>query len=261
MAIPEPSSTSTALVTGASSGIGREIARLLARRGHHVTLVARNEQRLRELQAELGGEQRATVLVCDLADAGERDEVARAVTRTVDVLVNNAGFGIYKPFVESDRQMELAQVRVLVEAVVDLTARWLPGMVERRRGCVINVSSVSAFQPLPGNAGYAAAKAHVLLFSEALHAEVKEHGVTVTAVCPGPVHTEFQERNGAHFADRLPRFVWLDPERVARDALDAADAGRRTVVPGGPQVRAAFAPNRYVPTTIALPIASRLMRG
>lgn len=261
MAIPSPTETSTALITGASSGIGREFARQLAERGHHVTLVARDEQRLRELQQELGGESRAQVITCDLADAEQRERMAQAVERTVEVLVNNAGFGIYKPFVESDREQELRQVRVLVEAVVDLTARWLPAMVERRRGCVINVSSVSAFQPLPGNAGYAAAKAHVLLFSEALHAEVKASGVTVTAVCPGPVRTEFQKRNEAYFAERLPGFVWLGPDRVARDAIAAAEAGKRVVVPGGPHVRAAFAPNRYVPTSLSLPVAARLMRA
>src|SRR5205807_2188029 len=144
------------------------------------------------------------------------------------------------PFADSGRERELQQVRVLVEAVVDLMSRYLPGMVQRRRGAIINMSSTAGFQPLPYNASYAAAKGYVLMLSEGVHAEVKEHGVTVTAVCPGPVPTEFQEQSDAgYFAQRLPKFTFVSPERVARDALSAADKGRISVIPGGPQVRVA----------------------
>src|SRR5207248_8355946 len=123
----------------------------------------------------------------------------------------------------------------------------LPRMVERRRGAVINMSSTAGFQPLPYNAGYSAAKGYLLLFSEAVHAEVKEHGVTVTAVCPGPVPSELQSVNDAQFAERLPKLTWVSAERVAADALAAADRGRRSRIPGGPPVRPSVAPNRPAP--------------
>lgn len=264
MALPGPADDTTALVTGASSGIGEHFARQLAGRGHHVTLVARRRDRLEALAAELGGSERALVAPADLADPAARDGLEAAVRgsgRSVTVLVNNAGFGVYEPFAASGRARELEQVRVLVEAVVDLTHRFWGGMCAAGRGAVINVSSTSAFQALPYNAGYAAAKAHVLLLSEALHAEGAEHGVTATAVCPGPVSTGFQEASDVPgFFSRLPRAVWIGPDRVARDGLRAADRGRRAVVPGGPGVRAAFGPNRMAPTALTNRIAGRAMR-
>jgi short-subunit dehydrogenase len=263
MSLPPPSPTSIAVVTGASSGIGEQFARQLVERGYRVALVARREDRLRELAGELGGDDRAVVIPADLAVPEERDRLATRLDElgaTVEVLVNNAGFGVYAPFAESDRERELQQVRLLVEAVVDLMARYLPGMVARRRGAVINLSSTAGFQPLPYNASYAAAKSHVLLLSEGVNAEVAEHGVTVTAVCPGPVPSGFQDASDAgYFADKLPKFTFVTPERVARDALAAADRGRMSVIPGGPQVRAAFGPNRRMPRWAALPVSKRLM--
>lgn len=262
MSLPAPQPTSLALVTGASSGIGEQFARQLAERGYRVVLVARREQVLEDLARELGSD-RAVTLPADLAVAEQRDRLATRVQELggeVEVLVNCAGYGIYEPFVSAGREREVAQVRLLVEAVVDLTGRYLPGMVQRRRGAVINMSSTAGFQPLPYNAGYAAAKSHVLLFSEALHAEVRDDGVTVTVVCPGPVPSGFQEASGAgYFAERLPKFTFVAPERVARDALKAAEAGRISVVPGGLQVRAAFAPNRRLPRWLVLPISKRMM--
>ena len=264
MALPEPSPTSTAVVTGASAGIGREIARALAARGHGVTLVARRTDRLEALAAELRDAHgvRAEVVPADLTVAADRERVVREVADrglTVDVLVNNAGFGVYAPFATAGVEKELQQVELLVTAVIHLTALVLPGMRERRRGAVINLSSTSAFQAIPGNGTYAAAKSYVLLHSEALHAEVKPLGITVTAVCPGPVATEFQETSEPLFADRLPRAVWASAERVAADALLAVERGRRTVIPGGPTVRAAFGLNRVTPSFVTLPIAGRLM--
>jgi short-subunit dehydrogenase len=259
MALPAPRESSTALVTGASSGIGEQIARALAERGHHVTLVARRAERLERLAAELHD---ASVIPTDLADAASRDTLAAAVDdrdRAVEVLVNCAGFGVYEPFYRSNRQRELEQVRLLAEAPMDLIHRWLPGMVDRRCGAVINVSSTSGFQALPYNAGYAAAKSYLLLLSEALHAEVTEFGVTVTAVCPGPVPTEFQQTNDAAFVEKLPKAVWVSAERVARDALHGAERGMRVVLPGGRVVRAAFAPNRYAPRGLALTVSKRIM--
>jgi len=265
MALPDPSPTSTALVTGASSGIGEEFARQLAARGHGVTVVARREERLRKLADELARDHgvRAEVVAADLGDEGDRDRLASEVERlglTVEILVDNAGFGIYRPFHTSDRARELEQVRVQVEAVVDLNARFVPGMVERGRGAVIVVSSTAGFQPLPGNGTYAASKAFSLFHAESLADELRPHGVTVTAVCPGPVETGFQEVSEPAFADHLPRVVWRGPERVARDALRAAERGQRTVVPGGVAVKAAFAGNRLIPARLTLPVSRWIMR-
>jgi short-subunit dehydrogenase len=261
VSLPPPADTATAVVTGASSGIGAAFARDLAARGHHVTLVARRRERLEQLAAELG-EGRAAVIPADLGDPPARDALAAEVERSgraVEILVNCAGFGVYGTFVESDHARELEQVRVLVEAVVDLTHRWLPGMVQRRRGAVIIVSSASAFTPATYNAGYAAAKAHTLFLGEALHEEVADDGVAVTVVCPGPVKTGFQESSDPQFTERMPGFTWVSAERVAADGLAGAEADRRVVIPGGPAVRAAFAPNRYAPPGLALKVTKRLM--
>ncbi len=263
MSLPEPSAESIAVVTGASSGIGEQFARQLAERGHRVALVARREERLKQLADELGGEDRAVAISADLTLEAERERLAGRLEQLgarVDVLVNNAGYGLYRPFAETGREQELAQLRLLVEAVVDLMARYLPGMVERRQGAVINMSSTAGLQALPYNAGYSAAKGHVLLLSEAVHAEVRDHGVTVTAVCPGPVPSGFQDASDAgYFAERLPKFTFVTPERVAADALRAAEQGKISVIPGGPQVRLAFGPNRKLPRWLVLPISKRLM--
>jgi short-subunit dehydrogenase len=264
MSLPPPNDSSTALVTGASSGIGSELARALAERGHGVTLTARRADRLEKLASELSERHgvRAESIPADLADASDRDRLASEIeTRglSVEVLVNNAGFGIYVPFADSDRQRELQQVRLLVEAVVDLDARYVPGMVARGRGAVLNMASTAGFQPLPGNGTYAASKSFVLFHSESLHAEVAGHGVTVTAVCPGPVETEFFEVSKPLFGRRMPRFLWTDAKRVAEDSLDALEAGQRTLVPGGMAIRTAFSGNRIAPSAVSLPISRRLM--
>jgi short-subunit dehydrogenase len=259
VALPDPSPAATAVVTGASSGIGEQIARVLSSRGHHVTLVARGAERLQALEQELGN---ATARPADLTDPAAREALAAEVEgsgRAVEILVNCAGFGVYEPFAASDLQLELDQVRLLAEAPMELIHRWLGGMVERRRGAIINVSSTSAFQALPYNAGYAAAKSYLLLLSEALHAEVGDAGVTVTAVCPGPVRTNFQAANDAAFAEKLPKLVWAPAERVAEDAVRAAERGARVVIPGGPLVRGSFAANRFTPRSLTLMMSKRVM--
>lgn len=264
MSLPPPTPDSIALVTGASSGIGEQYARQLSERGHRVAIVARREDRLRMLADELGGGERAVAIAADLAVEDDRDRLAARLEELevkVEILVNNAGYGIYQPFAESGREREITQARLLIEAPLDLMARYLPGMIERRRGAIINMSSSAGFQPLPYNAGYSAAKGYLLMLSEAVHAEVEEHGVTVTVVCPGPVPSGFQAASDAdYFAERLPKFTIVPPERVARDALAAADRGRISVIPGGPQVRAALAPNRKLPRWIVLPVSKRLAR-
>lgn len=229
------------------------MARQLAERGYRVGLVARSEDKLRKLADEIGGN--AEVFVCDLADAEARNrlvEEIRARGLQVEVLVNNAGFGVYQDFAESDRARELEQARVNVEAVVDLTHQFLPEMIARGRGAVINTASTAAFQPIPGNAGYAAAKAYVLALSEALHEETRKSGVTVTALCPGPVHSGFQEASGAQeFAKTLPKPMWRNPDTVAKAALKAADRGKRIVVPGAPN-RISGAAARFSPRPVLL---------
>jgi short-subunit dehydrogenase len=262
--LPPPAPDSTALVTGASAGIGEALARALAERGHGVTLVARRGDRLQALARDLNDAHgiRAEWIAADLSDAAQRDRVASEIESrglTVEILVNNAGFGIYEPFAGSERSRELEQVRLLVEAVVDFDARYVPGMVERGRGAVINLASTAGFQALPGNGTYAASKSFVLLHTEALREEVRRHGVTVTAVSPGPVATEFQESSKPAFADRMPKMVWSNADRVARDTLRAVDRGKRGVIPGGMLVRAFFGPNRAIPAKLTIPVARRIM--
>src|SRR6185436_11556391 len=188
MALPTTAPDRTALVTGASSGIGVELARELARRGHGLTLVARREAELRTLADELATAHgvRTEVVTADLAAPDSRVGVLDAVAGlglTIDVLINNAGLSTSGPVHRSDVEAELRMVRVDVEAVLELCSRVLPGMVERGRGAILNVASVAAFQPLPGQAGYGGAKAFVLAYTDALHAELAGTGVTARSLC------------------------------------------------------------------------------
>jgi hypothetical protein len=258
------------LITGASAGIGSEIARELARRGYGVVLVARRKQRLAALAEELQVEHgiRAETIACDLAKPASRARIPGRVTELgldVEILVNNAGFATGGPFHESEPSRELEQVRVLVEAVVALTSAFLPQMVKRRRGAILNVASTAAMQPLPYAAGYSAAKAYVLTFSEAIHQEVSGRGVTVTALAPGPVETEFwdaagwQVAGGRSFEKAFPRPALASARDVAHAGVDGLDSGRRVVVPGL-SMRAAMLATRYVPHAVKLPVVERVMR-
>jgi hypothetical protein len=265
VALPSPDSGATALVTGASSGIGAEIARELAKRGHGVTLVARREDRLRDLSAELAEAHgiRAEVIGADLVDSAGRDSMAARVDELgldVVALVNNAGFGGGGKLATADREYLVRMVRLNAEAVVDLQSRYLPGMLERGAGAVINVASTAAFQPLPGTAVYAATKAFVLSFSEAAHTELKGTGVSVTALCPGPVKTEFVQTASLDAAsDNLPGMFWTPVEMVARDAVEGAIKGKRVVVPGLLN-RAGSITGQHAPRAVALPIIERIWR-
>jgi short-subunit dehydrogenase len=227
--------------------------------------VARRKERLDELAEELRSQHRVRVetLACDLAKPAARGRMASHVDElglTVEILVNNAGFGTYGDFAAADRESEVEMVRLNIEAVIDLAGRYLPGMVERGRGAVINTASTAAFQPLPGNATYAATKAFVLSHSEALHEEVKGRGVTVTALCPGPVKTEFAEKAGLGEAeDRLPDLFWVPASKVAEMAVAGAERGRRVVVPGRIHQATAIA-GRHSPHTVALPLVARVFR-
>jgi hypothetical protein len=267
MTLPPPGPDRTSIVTGASSGIGREIGRRLAERGLGVTLVARREDRLRELAAELTATHavRAEVVAADLTDPGARLGIVRQVAErglTADVLVNNAGLSTVGPVHRSDPERELAMIRTNVEAVADLCARVLPGMVERGRGAVLNVASTAAFQPMPAQAGYAASKAFVLAYSEAVRAELRGTGVTVTALCPGPVETEFADTAGfgTGEAAAVPRFMWVSAESVARQAVDGLDRGRGVVVPGVANKVGALG-GRLAPRSLLVPLIARQHPG
>lgn len=226
----------TALVTGASAGIGEALARELAGRGHDLVVVARSAARLEALATEL---QRAhgtdvEVLAADLTDASQLAKVEERLAddeRPVEVVINNAGFGTLGDFHALDIETEEREVRLNVVAVVRLTHVALGAMAGRGRGQILNVSSLAGFQPLPQMAVYGASKAFITSFSQALYGEAKRHGVTVTVLCPGFTHTEFQVRSGAH-ASRLPEFAWQDAPTVARAGLAALDKGKAMVVPG-----------------------------
>jgi uncharacterized protein len=240
MALPPPDAQSTALVTGASSGLGVELARSLARRGYGITLVARRADRLNSLAAELTDAYgvAAETIACDLRDANARDELAAQITqlgRTVEVLVNNAGYGSGGRFVELDCETEVAMVRLNCEAVIDLCATYAPAMVQRRRGAILNVASTVSFQPVVRQATYSASKAMVRTFTEALHEELRVHNVAVSVLCPGPMKTEFIEVAAVQdAADAAPDFLFDALPDVAELGIRALEQNRRVAVPGIP---------------------------
>ena len=261
MALPPPSESSTSLVTGASSGIGAAIGRELAARGRAVTLTARRKDRLEELAAELRDRYgvRADTVACDLSSAAARRRMTKTVAdrgHEVDVLVNNAGFGSAGRFQDLDPGGELEMVRTNVEAVVDLCTTYVPAMVARRRGAVLNVASVAAFQPVPRQTTYAATKAFVLSFTEGLHVDLKGTGVTATALCPGPTRTEFGDAAG--IPDELfdiPGLVY-SAGAMAAAGVEAMERGRRAVVPGATN-RVGAIGGRLVPRSLLLPLIDR----
>ena len=226
----------TVLITGASSGIGYELAKLFARDGFQLILVARDHQALATIAHELSAKTPApiTILPADfsrpIAPSTLVDEL-REHGLQVDVLVNNAGFGVYGLFASTDLSAELDMIRVNATALTQLTKLLLPGMLERHRGKILNVASTAAFQPGPLMAVYYATKAYVLSFSEALANELRGSGVTVTALCPGPTATAFQQRAGAE-QSRLFNGGMMDAARVARAGYDGMRRGRTVVIPG-----------------------------
>jgi uncharacterized protein len=266
MPLPTPSPVTTAVVTGASSGIGADIARELARRGHGVTVIARREDPLRELAAELADKVRVEVIACDVGDpdarAGLFDEIAdRGLT--VDILVNNAGIGTIGSVAKSAVADEIAQVRVNVEAVIDLTTRAVQQMVPRGRGAILNVGSTAGFLPFPGQSGYAATKAFVRNYTEGVRAELVGSGVTVATLCPGPVRTEFFTAAGMDeksFAAMFPKFLWMPSRDVARVGVDALEHDRGTVIAGLPS-RLTTRLLQSLPRRVLLPLLNSLHPG
>jgi short-subunit dehydrogenase len=262
MPLPPPSSTTTAVVTGASSGIGADIARELVSRGHGVTLVARREDKLHALAAELGDAVRVEVLACDVAYPDARATLFDAVAErglTVEVLVNNAGIGTMGAVAGSTVTAEIAQVRVNVEAVIDLTTRAVQQMVPRGRGAILNVGSTAGFHPFPGQAGYAATKAFVRAYSEGLRAELTGSGVTVATLNPGPVRTEFLQSAGMDektFADAFPKFMWMPLREVARVGIDAIEHDRGDVIAGLPS-RLSTRLFQLIPHRLLMPLLAK----
>jgi uncharacterized protein len=264
-ATPADGGRRLALVTGASSGIGEAFAVALAERGFDVALTARRADRLSALAATLGEVHGVQTLVipADLADPRAPAEVVERIAgagRVVDVLVNNAGYalgGTYRR-VPWERQRDLLQV--LLVAVCDITHRCLPGMIDRGYGRIVNVSSLMGLTPgLPGSALYGASKSFLVRFSQSLATEVRQHGVYVTAVCPGFTRSEFHDLAGSHRAlGRLPRPFWTDARTVARLGLEAAMAGRGIYVNGWVN-RTLRAAAWLVPDAVTLSVLRRVV--
>lgn len=229
----------TALVTGASAGIGRAFAYQFAGRGFDLVITARRRDRLEELKAAIEADRgvRVEVLVADLADpAAPRTMVAEIARRGlyVDALVNNAGYGLPDPYVKTTWEQQATFLQVLVTAVAHLTHLVVPGMVERGYGRIVNVMSLAGLLPgAPGNTLYAAAKAFGVKFSESLAAEVSGAGVNVTAVCPGFTFSEFHDVNGTRErVQKMPSYMWMDADEVAREGVEAVMRGEVVCVPG-----------------------------
>ncbi len=248
--------TKVALITGASAGLGVEFARQLSARGHRLVLAARRKDRLDALAAELGNARAVGIdlsahdasakLIADVTAAGEH----------VDLLVNNAGFGLGGRFATLDGARQREMIDLNIGTLTDLCRAVAPQMIERKSGRILNVASTAAFQAGPGMAVYFATKAYVLSFTEALHEELKPHGVKVSALCPGPTRTEFGAVAG--FADKgaFDRMA-MDAERVVRLGLDGLDRNRAVVVTGAIN-KVGAASTRFVPRSVVRKIAGAI---
>jgi short-subunit dehydrogenase len=255
-----------ALVTGASSGIGEAFAEVLAAEGFDVVLTARREARLREVQARLIEKYSVAVdvIVEDLNEAAAPLRLCAELEARglkIDVLVNNAGYGVPGSYAANSWDVHMRFLQIMVIAVAELTHRLLPGMVERGYGRIINVASLAGLVPAPaGHTLYAAAKAFLIKFSESLGHEVRRHGVFVTAVCPGFTYSEFHDVTGTRARmNRMPGFMWLSSPDVARQGYDAVMAGQPIVVPG--RINAAIATLvRILPQRLVIGVGRRLGR-
>jgi short-subunit dehydrogenase len=229
--------SATVLITGASSGIGAAFGRALAAQGHDLVLVARRQELLKGLADELQQEFQvnAQVYPADLSDPADVERVAKKIGEIGDleVLINNAGFGVPGKFVDVPPERNAAMIQVHVLATVRLCRAALPGMIARRRGSIINVSSIAAFMGSVRNATYSATKAYLNVFSEALQDELKGSGVRVQALCPGLTHTEFHDHPGyGDYKTGIPEFLWMKAEDVVAESLAALERGRVICIPG-----------------------------
>ncbi len=250
MTTPQP----VVLITGASGGIGAELARVFAANGHELVLVARRAPQLKELADSIaaGSRPRPQILVVDLARADAAAHVADELRERglqPAIVVNNAAFGLLGDASALDRAQQLAMIDLNVRVLTDLSLRFVDSLA-RHRGGILNVASVAGFMPGPGMAVYHATKAYVLSFSEALHRELAPKGVRVTALCPGPVETGFQARAGIP-ENYFPRMLARSAERVAREGYDGFMRGRRVVVPGSDNKVLSLLP-RLLPRAVVL---------
>jgi uncharacterized protein len=252
----------TALITGATSGIGYELAKLFAKNGFGLVLVARNTGRLAGVKQEIekSSGARVTVIAADLSLPQSQSEIFAVLQKqgiTVDVLVNNAGFNEYGRFTETSLEKEIQMIQTNITSLTQLTKLLLPGMVERRRGRIMNVGSTGSFVPVPKNAVYAATKAYVLSFSDAIAEELKGSGITVTTLCPGATRTAFAERAGMGDV-KLFQGRTMDAATVARIGYRAVMRGKRRVVAGCANTLMVFG-MRFVPRDIILKVGMKIM--
>jgi short-subunit dehydrogenase len=247
-----------ALVTGASSGIGAEIAKQLSQRGYELILVARRAERLEQLASELPGQ--THVIPCDLVnDASSLPAKVADMGLEVDVLVNNAGFGTHGHFQDIDSARDAEQVRLNCEAVVTLTHAFLPRMIDQGSGGIITVASTAGMQPIPYETTYSASKAFARTFSDALSGELRGTGVRVLCVNPGPVPTEWQQVAG-YDADWVPPVPGkISAEQVARESVEAFERGRRSIIPGS-VIRWFVRVNKPAPLAIKMRVLERMYR-
>lgn len=251
---------SIAIVTGASAGIGTELARLAAADGYRLLLVARRADRLQTLAAELEAAHGLRPLIAAV-DLSERDAPDRVMAATrgeqIDMLINNAGFGTFGPFASTPLERTESLLEVNITALTRLTRLCLPGMIERGSGLIMNVASIAAFMPGPGMAAYYASKAYVLHLSEALDREVRDSGVIVSALCPGPTRTEFQHAAGMSGSGVTERLRFMTAADVARIGYRGLKVGRPVVVTGLLNKLRASAP-RLLPRRLATNIVARI---
>jgi short-subunit dehydrogenase len=251
------------LITGASAGIGAELARVFAANGHRIAISGRREDRLAALASEItaSGKAAPVVIPCDLEQPGATDQVAAALSAAgveVEYMVNNAGFGLFGPSNKLDRAAQLGMIAVNIHALTDLSLRFSDSVI-RHRGGILNVASVAGFLPGPGMAVYYASKAYVLSFTEALRGELAPYGVRVTALCPGPVPSEFQTRAG--IKPGIDSVVLnVSPAEVAKEAYRGLMANRRAVLPGFGVKMVPFL-LRFFPRGFILAAVGRLQLG
>jgi short-subunit dehydrogenase len=245
-----------ALITGASAGLGVEFARQLSSRGHALVLAARRKERLEALASELGNARAVEIDLSDADAAGRLMADVEAAGQEVELLVNNAGFGLIGRFAELDPHRQREMIDLNVGALTELCRAVAPGLIKRRSGGIINVASTAAFQPGPKMAVYFATKAYVLSFTEALHEELKPHGIRVSCLCPGPTRTEFGEVAGFRGNGLFERVAMESPE-VVRAGLKGLDRNHAVVVPGLPN-KITAASTRFAPRPWVRKIASAI---
>lgn len=256
----------TALITGASSGIGLTFAEQLAKQHKHLVLVARSEDKLQALAQRLTQDYgvKTWVFSCDLTEPDAALRIAEAVSEwglTIDLLINNAGFGEYGSFDARPRDRHLNMIQLNIAALVDLTYQFLPQMRANRSGAIVNVSSIAGFQPMPYLATYAATKAFVLSFSEALWAETQADNVRVVALCPGPTETSFfKEANFPNSVGDRTTGSLAEPEEVVKDALDAIESNTPTVVSGGFLNQVIVNVGRFLPRPVLVSAVEKQFR-